>query len=286
MPLAMYNGTHALVWIQWTHTYTYTLKYSTYTSTHTWQPFCRRYNLFISGTHTLPLVDVVSGHLILLLGNPSLISDESTGHTSLNVLASTHHSWPMLIQPIVALLCSPGINESRSSAWQAIRLTVQPQLQPSFLMIDVDFSLLSCFVLLQSVRTCVIVSFVHDLDYAMEDECHFCLVLGRYGIIWQRNINDISFCGVNTDLLLLWLFWEQFQPKYGQNLVSYQACIEFAVGMHKDRLCVSVVTNPIVSKDTQDVWGLSLVSYGTCQCTWSVPVCWWIHSKILFKAEC
>ena len=58
MPLALYNGTHTLVW---THTYTYTVKYSTHTSIHTRQPFRRRYNVFISVTHTLPLVDVVSG---------------------------------------------------------------------------------------------------------------------------------------------------------------------------------------------------------------------------------
>ena len=60
MPLALYNGTHTLVW---THTYTstYTVKYSTHTSIHTRQPFRRTYNVFISGTHTLTLMDVVSG---------------------------------------------------------------------------------------------------------------------------------------------------------------------------------------------------------------------------------
>ena len=31
IPLALYNGTHTLVWIQWAHTYTYTVKYSTHT---------------------------------------------------------------------------------------------------------------------------------------------------------------------------------------------------------------------------------------------------------------
>ena len=50
MPLALYNGTH---------TYTYTVKYSTHTSIHTRQPFRRRYNFFFffffSGTHTLTL---------------------------------------------------------------------------------------------------------------------------------------------------------------------------------------------------------------------------------------
>ena len=51
-------NTHKLVW---THTYTYTVKYSTHTSIHTRQPFRRRYNVFISFTHTLTLVDVASG---------------------------------------------------------------------------------------------------------------------------------------------------------------------------------------------------------------------------------
>ena len=58
MPLVLYNGRHTLVW---THTYTYTVKYSTHTSIHTRQPFPLRYNVFISVTHTLTLVDVVSG---------------------------------------------------------------------------------------------------------------------------------------------------------------------------------------------------------------------------------
>ena len=62
MPLALYSGTHTLVW---THTYTYTVKYITHTSIHTRQPFRRRYNVFISGTHTLTLVDVASGPRLL-----------------------------------------------------------------------------------------------------------------------------------------------------------------------------------------------------------------------------
>ena len=41
------------------------MKYSTHTSIHTRQPFRRRYNVFISGTHTLTLVNVVSGPLLL-----------------------------------------------------------------------------------------------------------------------------------------------------------------------------------------------------------------------------
>ena len=53
MPLVLYNGTHTLVWIQRTHTYTYTVKYSTHTSIHTWQPFRRRYNgFFLNVRHT------------------------------------------------------------------------------------------------------------------------------------------------------------------------------------------------------------------------------------------
>ena len=88
MPLALYNGTHTLVWTQWTHTYIYTVKYSTHTSYHTCQPFRRRYNVFMSGTHTLTLVDVVSDPC---LPDSWLISssNESTRRATLDAPAST-----------------------------------------------------------------------------------------------------------------------------------------------------------------------------------------------------
>ena len=88
MPLALYNGTHTLVW---THTYTYTVKYSTHTITgiHTRQPFRRRYNVFISGTHTLTLVDVTSGPRLLYSWQSISSSEESTRSATLDVPAST-----------------------------------------------------------------------------------------------------------------------------------------------------------------------------------------------------
>ena len=88
MPLALYNGTHTLVWIQWTHTYTYTVKYSTHTSIHTWQPFRSRYNVFMSGTHTLTLVDVVSGPCLPDSWSISS-SEESTKRATIDAPAST-----------------------------------------------------------------------------------------------------------------------------------------------------------------------------------------------------
>ena len=86
MPLVLYNGTHTLVW---THTYTYTVKYSTHTSIHTRQPFRRRYNVFISGTHTLTLVDVASGPRLLYSWQSISSSEESTRRATLDVPAST-----------------------------------------------------------------------------------------------------------------------------------------------------------------------------------------------------
>ena len=79
MPLALYNGTHTLVL---THTYTYTVKYSTHTSTHTRQPFRRRYNVFIPVTHTLTLVDVVSGPRLPDSWKSIFSSEESTRLTT------------------------------------------------------------------------------------------------------------------------------------------------------------------------------------------------------------
>ena len=101
MPLALYNGTHTLVW-----TYTYTVKYSTHTSIHTRQPFRRTYNVFISGTHTLTLVDVVSGPCLpyIILGNPSVVLKSPPGMPPSMLQPRQHHSRPMLIQPFVALL--------------------------------------------------------------------------------------------------------------------------------------------------------------------------------------
>ena len=88
MSLALYNGTHTLVWIQWTHTYTYTVKYSTHTSIHTWQPFRCRCNVCMSDTHTLTLVDVVSGPRHP--GSLSISSsEESTRCATLDAPAST-----------------------------------------------------------------------------------------------------------------------------------------------------------------------------------------------------
>ena len=59
---------NALSAVQWnthislnTYIYIYTVKYSTHTSIHTRQPLRPRYNVFISFTHTLTLVDVASG---------------------------------------------------------------------------------------------------------------------------------------------------------------------------------------------------------------------------------
>ena len=85
MPLALYNGTHTLVW---THTYTYTVKYSTHTSIHTRQPFRRRYNVFIPVTHTLTLVDVVSGPRLPDSWKSISSSEESTRRVTLDVPAS------------------------------------------------------------------------------------------------------------------------------------------------------------------------------------------------------
>ena len=97
MHLALYNGTHTLVW---THTYTYTVKYITHTSIHTRQPFRRRYNVFISGTHTLTLV----ASAFLILGNPSLVLKSPPGVPPSMLQPRQHHSRPTLIQPLVALL--------------------------------------------------------------------------------------------------------------------------------------------------------------------------------------
>ena len=88
MPLALYYGTHTLVWIQWTHTYTYTVKYSTHTRIHTWQPFRCRYNVFMSGTHTLTLVDIVSGPCLPDSWSISS-SEESTRCATFDAPAST-----------------------------------------------------------------------------------------------------------------------------------------------------------------------------------------------------
>ena len=84
MPLALYNGTHTVVW-----THTYTVKYSTHTSIHTRQPFRRRYNVFISVTHTLTLVDVVSGPRLPHSWKSISTSEESTRRATLDVPAST-----------------------------------------------------------------------------------------------------------------------------------------------------------------------------------------------------
>ena len=51
--------------------------------------------------------------LLFYFVNPSLVHGKSTGRTTLNTPLSTHCSRPTLIQPVVALLCSPGGNESR-----------------------------------------------------------------------------------------------------------------------------------------------------------------------------
>ena len=101
MPLALYNGTHTLVQ---THTYTYTVKYSTHASIHTRQPLPRTYNVFISGTHTLTLVDVGTASAFLILGNPSLVLKSPPGVPPSMLQPRQHHSRPTLIQPFVGLL--------------------------------------------------------------------------------------------------------------------------------------------------------------------------------------
>ena len=127
MPLALYNGTQTLVW---THTYTYTVKYSTHTSIHTRQPFRRRYNVFILGTHTLTLVDVASGPRLLYSWQSISSSEESTRRATLDVPASTAPLTTYINSAARGTAFSPGRNEPQSSAWQASRLTIQPQPPP------------------------------------------------------------------------------------------------------------------------------------------------------------
>ena len=102
MPLALYNGTHKLVW---THTCTYTVKYSTHTSIHTRQPFRRRYNVFFFQAHTHSHSWTLwAACAFLILGNPSLVLRSPPGVPPSTLQPWPHHSRPMLIQPLVALL--------------------------------------------------------------------------------------------------------------------------------------------------------------------------------------
>ena len=70
--------------------HTYTVKYSTHTSIHTWQPFRRGYNVFISGTHTLTLMDVVSSPWPPDSWQSISSSEESARRATLDVPALIH----------------------------------------------------------------------------------------------------------------------------------------------------------------------------------------------------
>ena len=100
MPLALYNGTHTLVW---TNTCTYTVK-CTYTSIHTRQPFQRRYNVLFQA-HTLSHSWTLrAACAFFILGNPSLVLKSPPGVPPSMLQPRQHHSRPTLIQPLVALL--------------------------------------------------------------------------------------------------------------------------------------------------------------------------------------
>ena len=105
------------------------MKYSTHTSIHTCSHFgADTMFLFQAHTHS-HLWTLWAARSFLLLGNPSLFHKESTRRATLDVSASTHHSRPMLIPPLVVLLCSPGRNEPPIFCMigKQANLTVQPQ---------------------------------------------------------------------------------------------------------------------------------------------------------------
>ena len=125
MPLALYNGTHTLVW---THTYTYTVKYSTHTSIFIQGSLFGADTMFLFQAHTLSHSWTLwAARAFLILGNPSLVLKSPPGVPPSMLQPRQHHSRPTLIQPLVALLSLSRLKRTPSSAWQASRLTIQPQ---------------------------------------------------------------------------------------------------------------------------------------------------------------
>ena len=173
--------------------------------------------MFLFQAHTLSHSWTLrADRAFLILGNPSLVLKSPPGVPPSMLQPRQHHSRHTLIQPLVALLLSPGRNEPRSSAWQSSRLTIQPQpptysflyaectmrhalatktLQRSFLILTKIFtkarlfepSKWSCYV---SLVVCV-----HETSPCLYEVCH---VQGFADVCCEHPRCQSVLCAVGT----------------------------------------------------------------------------------------